>query len=229
MKLYFMIGLPTEEDEDVLGIVETAARVQAIGREHQRGRAGDGVGVDPRAQAAHAVPVGGDGRRGRRSRASRRCWPTRARALRVTLKMHENHQSHIEGIFSRGDRRVADVLEAAFRLGCRFDGWDDALARRAVGPGDRRDRGAHRRRRATVTWARSRSRRGCPGTTSTSASSRTSCSKEYRKALKDRLSPPVRQAVQEAAAPEQRRRRRGGAPARSWSATTAASPAIWTR
>ena len=49
------------------------------------------------------------------------------RALRVTLKMHENHASHIEGIFSRGDRLVADVLEAAFRLGCRFDSSDDAL------------------------------------------------------------------------------------------------------
>ncbi|HEX2658396.1 MAG TPA: TIGR03936 family radical SAM-associated protein, partial [Polyangia bacterium] len=51
----------------------------------------------------------------------------RARALRVTLKMHENHQSYIEGIFARGDRRVADILERAFRLGCRFDGWDDEL------------------------------------------------------------------------------------------------------
>ncbi len=51
----------------------------------------------------------------------------RARALRVNLKMHENQQSHIEGIFSRGDRRAGELLEAAFRLGCRFDGWDDAL------------------------------------------------------------------------------------------------------
>ena len=51
----------------------------------------------------------------------------RARALRVNLKMHENQQSHIEGIFSRGDRRAGELLEAAFRLGCRFDSWDDAL------------------------------------------------------------------------------------------------------
>src|SRR4029079_3455223 len=40
----------------------------------------------------------------------------RARTLRVTLKMHENQASHIEGIFSRGDRRVADVLEEGGRL-----------------------------------------------------------------------------------------------------------------
>jgi radical SAM-linked protein len=50
-----------------------------------------------------------------------------ARARRVALKMHENVQSHVEGIFSRGDRRVAEILETAFRLGCRFDGWDEAL------------------------------------------------------------------------------------------------------
>src|SRR4029079_1611369 len=50
-----------------------------------------------------------------------------AKRLRVDLKMHENRQSHIEGIFSRGDRRAADLLERAFRLGCRFDTRDDQL------------------------------------------------------------------------------------------------------
>jgi hypothetical protein len=41
--------------------------------------------------------------------------------------MHDNTQSHLEAIFARGDRACADLLERAFRLGCRFDGWDDAL------------------------------------------------------------------------------------------------------
>src|SRR4029453_17148176 len=50
-----------------------------------------------------------------------------ARKLRVDLKVHENQQSHLEAIFSRGDRDAAEVLERAFRLGCRFDGWDDQL------------------------------------------------------------------------------------------------------
>jgi len=126
MKLYFMIGLPTEEDVDVRGIVETAARVQEIGHRHLRAaRVTASVSthvpkphtpfqwaaMDTTAETERKQTVLGD----------------LARKLRVELKTHENHQSHIEGIFSRGDRAVADLLEAAFRLGCRFDGWDDVL------------------------------------------------------------------------------------------------------
>ena len=136
MKLYFMIGLPTEDDDDVRGIVETGGA-----------RAGD----RPPLPAAAAVT-----RRCRRTcpsrtrrssgapwtprprpRASSACWPRRRAQLRVDLKMHENQQSHIEGIFSRGDRAVADLLERGVspRLPLR------RLGRRAahgpVGPGDR--------------------------------------------------------------------------------------------
>ena len=74
MKLYFMIGLPTETDEDVLGIVETDGARAGDRAALPARRAGDGVGVDPRPQAAHAVPVGGDGRRaGDRAQAGS-CW-----------------------------------------------------------------------------------------------------------------------------------------------------------
>jgi radical SAM family uncharacterized protein/radical SAM-linked protein len=126
MKLYFMIGLPTETDEDVLGIVETAARVQEIGRRYQRG-AQVTASVSTHVPKPH-TPFQWAAMDGEQEIARKQALLAgRARALRVTLKMHENQASHIEGIFSRGDRRVADVLEAAFRLGCRFDSWDDAL------------------------------------------------------------------------------------------------------
>jgi radical SAM-linked protein len=49
------------------------------------------------------------------------------RRLRVDVRMHDNRQSHLEAIFARGDRACADLLERAFRLGCRFDGWDEGL------------------------------------------------------------------------------------------------------
>ena len=49
------------------------------------------------------------------------------RRLRVAVRMHDNTQSHLEAIFARGDRACADLLERAFRLGCRFDGWDEVL------------------------------------------------------------------------------------------------------
>ena len=43
----------------------------------------------------------------------------------VGFKWHEPRLSYLEGVFSRGDRRLADVILAAYRLGCRFDGWSD--------------------------------------------------------------------------------------------------------
>jgi radical SAM family uncharacterized protein/radical SAM-linked protein len=126
MKLYFMIGLPSETDEDVLGIVETTARVQEIGRRYLRGaKVTAAVSVfvpkphtpfqwaamDSREITAHKqVLLAEHGRR-----------------LRVAVRMHDNTQSHLGAIFARGDRSCADWLERAYRLGCRFDGWDDAL------------------------------------------------------------------------------------------------------
>src|SRR6185369_15439672 len=126
MKLYFMIGLPTEEDADVRGIVETAARVQEIGRRYLRG-AQVTASVSTHVPKPHTpfqwAAMDGEAETERKQTLL----AEGARKLRVDLKTHENHQSHIEGVFSRGDRAVADLLEAAFRLGCRFDGWDDVL------------------------------------------------------------------------------------------------------
>ena len=184
MKLYFMIGLPTETDEDVAGIVETAARVQAIGRRHQKG-AQVTASVSTHVPKPHTpfqwAAMDGEGEIARKQELL----AARARELRVTLKMHENQQSHIEGIFARGDRRVADVLEAAFRAGCRFDGWDDAL---------RVDLWEEAIRASGVDVAR------YLGTIPVSARlpwdhvdiglEPDFLVKEYRKALKDRLSPP---------------------------------------
>ena len=57
MKLYFLTGLPTETDEDTLGIAELARRCVEIGKRHTNRAVGDGLGRRLRAQAAHAVPV----------------------------------------------------------------------------------------------------------------------------------------------------------------------------
>ncbi|HXI55442.1 MAG TPA: TIGR03936 family radical SAM-associated protein, partial [Polyangia bacterium] len=126
MKLYFMIGLPTEEDLDVQGIVDTAARVQEIGHRYQKSSAVT-ASVSTHVPKPHTpfqwAAMDSEAETARKQGLLAEA----ARKRRVELKTHENHQSHIEGIFSRGDRAVAEVLEAAFRLGCRFDGWDDVL------------------------------------------------------------------------------------------------------
>src|SRR4051812_10613594 len=188
MKLYFMIGLPTETDEDVLGIVETAARVQEIGRRYQRG-AQVTASVSTHVPKPHTpfqwAAMDGEAEIARKQALL----AARARALRVTLKMHENQASHIEGIFSRGDRRVADVLEAAFRLGCRFDSWDDALRvdlwDQAVAETSPRTGFDTARPLGTLPVTGR-----LPWSHIDIGLEPDFLAKEYRKALKDRLSPP---------------------------------------
>ena len=103
--------------------------------------------------------------------------------------MHENQQSHIEGIFARGDRRAGDLLEAAFRLGCRFDSWDDALRidlwEQAVAETSPRTGFDTARPLGTLpVTAR------LPWSHIDIGLEPDFLAKEYRKALKDRLSPP---------------------------------------
>src|SRR4051812_14664991 len=188
MKLYFMIGLPTETDEDVVGIVETTARVQEIGRRYQRG-AQVTASVSTHVPKPHTpfqwAAMDGEAEIARKQELL----AARARALRVTLKMHENHASHIEGIFSRGDRRVADVLEAAFRLGGRFDSWDDALrvdlwGRAIAEPVERTGLEIGRTMGTLPVSSR------LPWSHIDIGLEDDFLAKEYRKALKDRLSPP---------------------------------------
>ena len=188
MKLYFMIGLPTEEDADVRGIVETASRVQEIGYRHLRAARVTAsvsthvpkphtpfqwVAMDSAAETERKQTLLGD----------------LARKMRVDLKTHENHQSHIEGIFSRGDRAVGDLLEAAFRLGCRFDGWDDVLRidlwDQAIDETSARTGLEVQRYLGTIpVTAR------LPWDHIDIGLEDDFLVKEYRKALKDRLSPP---------------------------------------
>src|SRR5262245_38241141 len=118
MKLYFMIGLPTEQDEDVRGIVETGARTAEVGRKAAK------KGVDVTVSVSTHVPkphtpfqwaamdaLEEVGRKQQILRQTAR--PYRA----VKLRMHDAVASVLEAIFARGDRPLADVLERAYRHG----------------------------------------------------------------------------------------------------------------
>jgi radical SAM family uncharacterized protein/radical SAM-linked protein len=126
MKLYFMIGLPTETDEDVLGIIETAARVQEVGRRYLRS-ARVVASVSTFVPKPH-TPLQWSRMDSHDETARKHALLVEhSKRLRVELRRHDNRQSHLEAIFARGDRACADLLERAFRLGCRFDGWDEVL------------------------------------------------------------------------------------------------------
>jgi radical SAM family uncharacterized protein/radical SAM-linked protein len=188
MKLYFMIGLPTEEDVDVRGIVETAKRVQDIGRQHLRG-ARVTASVSTHVPKPHTPFQWAAMDTEAETERKQALLAETAKQLRVELKMHENQQSHIEGIFARGDRRCADLLERAFRLGCRFDGWDDVLRmdlwERAIEL-ERAERGLELERYLGTIPVTAR----VPWDHIDIGLEAGFLAQEYRKALKDRLSPP---------------------------------------
>jgi radical SAM family uncharacterized protein/radical SAM-linked protein len=128
MKLYFMIGLPTEEEEDVRGIVQTGARAQKVGRKVQRGRGPQvTVSVSIHVPKPH-TPFQWCAMDPRELVREKQGWlREEARATGVKLKMHDSEGSWLEGVLARGDRRLADVIEHAWRHGARFDSWEEKL------------------------------------------------------------------------------------------------------
>ncbi|MHB1774613.1 MAG: TIGR03960 family B12-binding radical SAM protein [Acidimicrobiales bacterium] len=125
VKLYFLIGLPTERDEDVLGIAELGARCVAIGRRYHSSvtvvaSVGGFVpkphtpfqwfGQDTVAELRRKVHLLKDA--GRRTRG-------------LTIRWHDPEASAAEGIASRGDRRIGAVIERVWRAGGTFQEWSE--------------------------------------------------------------------------------------------------------
>ena len=130
VKLYFMIGLPTETDEDVLGIADLAEKVRRCYFSVPKERRAPGLRIT--VSASVFVPKN-DTPFQWAAQLDRDAVVRRQQMLRqalqkvrgVDFKYHAPDLSFIEAVFARGDRRLADVLERAWRLGCRFDGWSD--------------------------------------------------------------------------------------------------------
>jgi radical SAM family uncharacterized protein len=131
VKLYFMCGLPTETDDDVLQIAEVARRVIQTGRE-----------VSGRNDIRCTVSIGGfvpkphtpfqwvgqldheatDARLAKLRDAIR---SDKRYAKAIGFRFHDGKPGIVEGLLSRGDRRVAAVIEQVWRQGGRFDGWSE--------------------------------------------------------------------------------------------------------
>jgi len=127
VKLYFMIGLPTETDEDVAGIMESARRMKEIGRSYHRGRAGITVSVSSHVPKPHTpfqwVAMDDPAEIERKQEILHNL----ARRYRLEFRRHDPRTSLLECILGRGDRRMADLVEDAWRRGARFDSWDEQL------------------------------------------------------------------------------------------------------
>ncbi|MFO0681639.1 MAG: TIGR03960 family B12-binding radical SAM protein [Sandaracinus sp.] len=128
MKLYFMIGLPTEEEEDVRGIVGTGARAREVGRKVQKGRGPDvTVSVSIHVPKPH-TPFQWAAMDDKETVLRKQAWLKEdAFAHHVKLRMHPSDGSWLEGVLARGDRTLADVIERAWQRGARFDSWEEHM------------------------------------------------------------------------------------------------------
>jgi len=124
IKLYFMLGLPTETDDDLQAIVELAAQVKRGAKGTQGG--GDvNVSVSTFVPKPH-TPFQWEAQIGIEETVRRQeLLRVELAKKKLRLKWHDAPTSLLEGVFARGDRRLANLLLEAYRLGCRFDGWRD--------------------------------------------------------------------------------------------------------
>jgi len=124
IKLYFMIGLPTETEEDVVGIANICRAVSRISQEFP-GRRTINVTLSPFIPKPH-TPFQWDEMLPREVFEERIALIKRnLRVNNVNLKINQPNLAIFAAIIGRGGRNMADVIEAAFRNGCRFEGWTE--------------------------------------------------------------------------------------------------------
>ena len=124
IKLYFMMGFPTEREEDLKGIVGLSRQIISVG-ERQRVHPSVNVSVSTLVPKPH-TPFQWESQLSLEEMQERiHFLKGEVRRNRLHFKWQDPHLSLLEGIFSRGNHRLSRVLIEAHRLGCRFDGWSD--------------------------------------------------------------------------------------------------------
>jgi radical SAM family uncharacterized protein len=125
VKLYFMCGLPGERPADLDGIVAMAENIARIGK-HVTGRYADVTASVSNFIPKPHTPYQWNGLKSREYlHWAHRYLRSKVKIRSVTLKCHDIERSMLEGILTRGDRRVAAALELAWRRGARLDAWTE--------------------------------------------------------------------------------------------------------
>ena len=130
VKLYFMMGLPTETMQDIEGIADTAQKVVDLyySMDHAKGK-----GVQVTVSCACFVPkphtpfqfVPMDTAETLQAKQKHLLESVHSRKIKVNY--HDSKTSFLEGVFAKGDRRLAPALVGAYRRGCYFDGWEECF------------------------------------------------------------------------------------------------------
>ena len=130
VKLYFMLGLPTETDEDVLGIAEMANRAVHTWREHASNK---NRGLRVTVSTSWFVPKPFTAFQWE-PQITMEEYERRVKLLRqaitakaVTYNWHDGDTSFLEAVLARGDRRLGKVLETVYRKGAKLDAWSDCF------------------------------------------------------------------------------------------------------
>ncbi len=125
VKLYFMIGLPTETDEDIDAIVKLAYNVSDL-KKGIRGSFGEvNISIAPFVPKAHTPFQWQPMISLQRMKEIRNRLYDRIRRKCIHVKFHNPERSILEGIFARGDRRLGSVIYRAWQDGCKFDAWEE--------------------------------------------------------------------------------------------------------
>jgi len=131
VKLYFMIGLPFETDEDVLGICNLAKKIESIyysvPKEKRGGRFTLTVSVSSFVPKAHTPFQWVSQNTYEEFIRKQNILKENLKSKNIRLNWHDPETSVLEGIFARGDRRLGKVILKAYELGCKLDGWSECF------------------------------------------------------------------------------------------------------
>lgn len=131
VKLYFMIGLPTETYEDVEGIAELAEKVLGVYFETPKEERAKNINITVSTSTFVPKPFTAFQWAAQDSREEmikkQNILKSAIRSKRIRYSWHDNKTSYLEGVFARGDRRLSRVIARAVELGCKFDGWNDCF------------------------------------------------------------------------------------------------------
>ena len=131
VKLYFMVGLPTETDEDVMQVAELAREVIKAGRAASGRRdirctvSIGGFVPKPHTPFQWAAQLNHEATDARLHKLRDAIRADREYGKSIGLRYHDGKPGIVEGLLSRGDRRVGRVILQAWRDGARFDGWSE--------------------------------------------------------------------------------------------------------
>ncbi len=129
IKFYFMIGLPTERREDIIEIAELAKRVEAMGRKIRKRKINIKISISPFVPKPH-TPFQWE-RQDTKEELDEKIALIKnylREKRNILLKYRDTKLSTIEGVFSRGDRRLSQVLYIAQKKGQIMDGWDEGFS-----------------------------------------------------------------------------------------------------